>query len=298
MWDVIEILENQFGRENITGFSIHKDETNVHMHISFTPVYTSEKNGKMKCSINQTKFFKNPRQLAGLHRQIRKELLEKGYEIEQDNKPIDKYLAGYTDRNGVYHQQGLTPDMLKALSEKELKLRLEEIEMRIRDEDLDNFEKRLNEMRQRQKAKQQELDKEREEIRLRKTSVENDKVNVQAQLRVLLQEKEKVERMKSELKDMTDNVYSTADICNQILDEEKHLNEKFLEFLDREGKRTGKKFREVVESLYKRFQNERRKNVSDWQLEMLRLRNDRLNQNNTATDSDIDIIDTDYGISL
>ena len=218
--------------------------------------------------------------------------------IEQDNKPIDKYLAGYTDRNGVYHQQGLTPDMLKALSEKELKLRLEEIEMRIRDEDLDNFEKRLNEMRQRQKAKQQELDKEREEIRLRKTSVENDKVNVQAQLRVLLQEKEKVERMKSELKDMSDNVYSTADICNQILDEEKHLNEKFLEFLDREGKRTGKKFREVVESLYKRFQNERRKNVSDWQLEMLRLRNDRLNQNNTATDSDIDIIDTDYGISL
>ena len=79
MWDVIEILEQQFDKDNLRGFSIHRDETNVHMHIAFVPCYESEKNGKKKCVISQTKFFKNPKQLAGIHKTIRKSLIDKGY---------------------------------------------------------------------------------------------------------------------------------------------------------------------------------------------------------------------------
>ncbi|NBI77206.1 hypothetical protein D3Z42_17555, partial [Lachnospiraceae bacterium] len=140
MWDVIGILEEQFGKDNITGFSIHKDETNPHLHISFIPCHESEKNGEIKCAISQTKFFKNPKQLAGLHRKIRKSLLDKGYDIEQENKPIEEQLAGYYDKNGEWHQQGLTPDQLKELTDKELKLRLEELKMSIKRNDLEKLE--------------------------------------------------------------------------------------------------------------------------------------------------------------
>ena len=114
VWDVMSIIEEMFGKENIIGFSIHKDETNVHVHIIFVPCYEKKKsNGEIKCSLSQTMFFKNPRQLASMHKQIRKELKKKGYDIEQENKPIEEFLAYYVYKNGEIHQQGLTPEQLK-----------------------------------------------------------------------------------------------------------------------------------------------------------------------------------------
>lgn len=295
MWDVIEILEQQFDKGNLRGFSVHRDETNVHMHIAFVPCYESEKNGKKKCVISQTKFFKNPKQLAGIHKTIRKSLIDKGYEIELDNKPIDEVLAGYTDKNGVFHQQGLTPDMLKALSEKEIKLKIGEIEMNIRKSELDKLELLTNEIMSKAKAGQQEIEKEREILSVQQTALDNDRATVQAQTQALIAEKASIEKTKEE-------VYSLAEICNQILSDEKNLNAKFLEFLERESKRTGKPFQKLVEDLYKKFQKERRNSVSDWQMEMFNMRNERL-QGKSDTGYIPDIIDiggtkTDCGFSF
>ena len=44
MWDVIEILEQQFEKDNIRGFSTHRDETSIHIHVAFVPCHESEKN--------------------------------------------------------------------------------------------------------------------------------------------------------------------------------------------------------------------------------------------------------------
>ena len=285
MYDVIEILGQQFGEENLRGLSIHRDETNVHMHIAFVPCYESEKNGKKKCVISQTKFFKNPKQLAGIHKTIRKSLIDKGYEIEIDNKPIDEMLAGYTDRNGVFHQQGLTPDMLKALSEKEIKLKIGEIEMNIRKSEMDKLEMAVADVMAKAKAGQQELEKGQEILSAKQTALDNERATVQAQTQALIAEKVSVEKMKEE-------ICSIAEICNQILSDEKNLNAKFLEFLERESRRTGKPFQKLVEELYKRFQKERRNSVSDWQMEMLNMRNERL-QGNLDTGYIPDIIDID-----
>lgn len=282
MWDIIEILEKEFGKENLTGFSIHKDETNPHLHISFIPCHESEKNGEIKCTISQTKFFKSPKQLAGLHRKIRKSLIDKGYDIELENKPIEEYLAGYYDKNGEWHQQGLTPDQLKELSDRKINLRLEEIKMNIKRDELDKLEMAVADMMKSSKAEKEELEKER-------ISIENDRATVQAQSRAVAIKEMEVQKRETEVAEI-------LEICNQIVSDEKKLNAKFLEFLDREGKRTGKKIRESVENLYKRFQNDRRKNVSEWQLELLRLRNERLKHGDTTTDNCPDIIDiTDIG---
>lgn len=285
MWDVIEILGQQFGEENLRGLSIHRDETNVHMHIAFVPCHISEKNGKKKCVISQTKYFRNPKQLAGLHKTIRKFLIDKGYEIELENKPIDEILAGYTDGNGLFHQQGLTPKQLKAFSEKEMKLKIGEIEMNIRKSEMDKLEMAVADVMAKAKAGQQELEKGQEILSAKQTALDNERATVQAQTQALIAEKVSVEKMKEE-------ICSIAEICNQILSDEKNLNAKFLEFLERESRRTGKPFQKLVEDLYKRFQKERRNSVSDWQLEMLNMRNERL-QGGTDTGYIPDIIDID-----
>lgn len=281
-WDIIEILEKEFGADNITGFSVHKDETHPHLHISFIPCYELQKNGEIKCTISQTKFFNSPKQLAGLHRKIRKSLLNKGYDIELENKPIEEHLAGYTDKDGEWHQQGLTPDQLKELSDRQINLRMEMIKMNIKRNELDKLEMAVADMMKSSKAEKEELEKER-------ISVENDRATVQAQSQAVAIREADVQKRETEVTEI-------LEICNQIISDEKNLNAKFLEFLDREGKRTGKRYRESVENLYKRFQNDRRKNVSEWQLELLRLRSERLKHGDTTTDNCPDIIDiTDIG---
>lgn len=293
VWDVIEIIEDMFGKDNITGFSIHRDETNVHIHVCFVPCYETNKNGSVKCTLSQTRFFKNPQQLAGVHRKIRKSLIDKGYNIEQENKPIEEQLAGYYDKQGEWHQQGLTPEQLKQLSEKEINLRMGEIEMRLRKDEMDKLEKAMADMQAVAKAKQEELEKDRRILSSQQTALENDRATVQAQIQALVNEKLTVQQMKNEAEEMLEKAYSTADVCNQILSDEKQLNTKFMEFLDREGKRTGKQTRQYVEYLYRKFQKERRDSMSDWQMEMLQLRSEREQQDNTGNIPNI--IDTGVG---
>ena len=281
-FDIIEILEKEFGTDNITGFSAHKDETNPHLHISFIPCYETEKDGEIKCTISQTKFFKNPKQLAGLHRKIRKSLLDKGYDIEQENKPLEEQIFTYTDKHNCKKILPLTPDQLKELSDRKINLKLEELKMSIRRDELDRLEMAVADMMKSSKAEKEELEKER-------ISVENDRATVQAQSQAVAIKEMEVQKRETEVAEI-------LEICNQIVSDEKNLNAKFLEFLDRESKRTGKRIRENVEKLYKRFQNERKKNVSEWQLELLRLRNERLKHGDTTANNYLDIIDiTDIG---
>ena len=47
------------------------------------------------------------------------------------------------------------------------------------------------------------------------------------------------------------------------------MDTKFLEFLDREGRRNGKEYRKPFEYWYKKFLNERKKKHSDWWNDML-----------------------------
>lgn len=301
VWDSIEIIEKMFGKDNITGFCIHKDETNVHMHILFVPCYEMKKDdGEIKCAVSQTKFFRTPRQLAGMHKTIRKGLCEKGYDIELENKPIEEQLAGYYDKEGNWHQQGLTPDQLKQLSDKELSLKMEEIDMRLRRDEMDKLEQAMRDMQSAAKDKQEQLEKDRKDLVAQQTALAKDRETVQAQMQALVDEKVSVAQMKKDAEEMLAQAYSTAGVCSQILSDEKNLNTKFLEFLDREGKRTNKQVRQYVEYLYRKFQKERKESLSDWQLEMMQIRAERGNRENVTQVPNI--IDTGsasgYSLSL
>ena len=150
-----------------------------------------------------------------------KQLCEKGYEIELENKPIEEQLAGYYDKNGEWHQQGLTPDQLKQLSDKEIDLQVKEIDMRLRKEEMDKLEKAMQDMQKAAKEKQEELDKDRRFLIAQQNALEKDWSDVRAQVQALAEEKVEVQQTKKEAETMLAKAYDTANVCNRILSEEK-----------------------------------------------------------------------------
>lgn len=284
VWDVMSIIEEMFGKENIIGFSIHKDETNVHVHIIFVPCYEKKKsNGEIKCTISQTAFFKNPRQLASMHKQIRKELKNKGYDIEQENKPIEEFLAYYVDKNGEIHQQGLTPDQLKELTNRKNQLTEKEKQIMLDREELDVLAKAMADVQAKAQAAQENLENNMKIFECQQEDFQKEKANLQTQMKSLIEEKNAIKKLKSEADGMLEKAYSVSDVCQHILAKEHTLNKDFLDFLDRLGQKNNKQYRNTVEKLYKMFDEERRTVTSLWSEELDEIRRER-NRQRTVDD--------------
>ena len=279
VWDVINIIERMFGKENIVGFSVHKDETNVHIHIIFVPCYENQKsNGEVKCTLSQTKFFKNPRQLASMHKQLRKELKSKGYDIEQENKPIEEFLACYKDKNGKIHQQGLTPDQLKELTNRKAQLQEKEQQIMLDRAELDVLAKAMADVQEKARSTQENLENNMKIFECQQEDFQKEKANLQTQMKSLIEEKNAIKKMKNETDDMLEKVYSVSDVCQKVLEKEHTLNKDFLDFLDRLGQKYNRQYRSTVEKLYKMFNEERKVETSPWSEELDSLRRERNHQ--------------------
>lgn len=284
MWDVTTILEDMFGVENILGFSVHKDETNPHLHVLFVPCYEqTKKDGTIKCTLSQNKFFTSPKQLAGMHKHIRNKLKAMGYSIEQDNKPIEEQLAGYYDRNGVWHQQGLTPDQLKAITLRKQKLDEKERDIMLSKQELDTLAEAMSDVQRKAQETQENLENSRRIFECQQADFENEKANLRTQMEAVLAEREKVKKIHSDADGMLEKAYAVSDICKKILASEHTLNKDFLDFLERYGNRTNKRYRKAVEELYRKFNEERRTKMSVYDSELEELRQLR-NHNRTADD--------------
>lgn len=275
-WDVIEILEGMFGENNIVGFSIHRDETNVHVHVIFVPCMEKKKdNGKVKCAISQTKFFRNPKELAGMHRKMRKALNEKGYDIQQENKPIEQQLAGYYDKNGEWHQQGLTPDQLKELSQRKEQLQKEEEKLRIEQYKVDELARLMKEVQKKAVETHEQLENNMKVFECQQADFEQEKANLQTQMKALVEERSAVKKMRADADGMLQKSYKVADICRHVLQQENMMEDDFLDFLDRESQRRNKPVRQTFENLYKKFDMERRAKLSPYANELDELSENR-----------------------
>ena len=275
-WDVIEILEGMFGENNIVGFSIHRDETNVHVHVIFVPCMEKKKdNGKVKCAISQTKFFRNPKELAGMHRKMRKALNEKGYDIQQENKPIEQQLAGYYDKNGEWHQQGLTPDQLKELSQRKEQLQKEEEKLRIEQYKVDELARLMKEVQEKAVETHEQLADNMRVFECQQADFEQEKANLQTQMKALVGERNAVKKMRADADGMLQKSYKVADICRSVLQQENMMEDDFLDFLDRESQRRNKPVRQTFENLYKKFDMERRAKLSPYANELDELSENR-----------------------
>lgn len=269
VWDVMEIVESMFGAENIVGFSIHKDETNVHVHILFVPCFEKTKaDGTIKCAISQTKFFRSPKELAGMHRKMRKALNSKGYGVEQENKPIEQQLAGYYDRDGVWHQQGLTPDQLKQITGRKKELDEKEKKIMLSKQELDTLAEAMADVQEKARETQENLENNMRLFECQQADFENEKAGLKTQMEAVLAEREKVKKMHDDADGMLEKAYAVSDICQKIIAKEHTLNKDFLDFLERYGNRNNKRYRKAVEDLYRKFDEERRTKMSKYDSEL------------------------------
>lgn len=77
--DTYDFLCDEFGKDNILGYSEHLDETNPHTHFSIMPMTSDGR-------LSQKDFFKGPSGLKRQHRQYREHMNDAGWDFDTENK--------------------------------------------------------------------------------------------------------------------------------------------------------------------------------------------------------------------
>lgn len=90
-YDAVVQLGNKIGKENIIGFSIHRDETSTHCHVLVVPV--------KEHSLDQAKVLpKNGKETQEFHIDMRKRMKKKYKDISLENKPDTYKEDGVTKK--------------------------------------------------------------------------------------------------------------------------------------------------------------------------------------------------------
>ncbi|MGN0424590.1 MAG: MobV family relaxase [Acetatifactor sp.] len=106
--DMIQLAQKRFGKENIVAVSLHLDEVNPHLHFIMTPVTDDNR-------LSSKDFINSPK-LKQMHGEFRKELREKGYDIDLERRtPLNAKRLSEKD----YKELQKSQDKLKELEEQE-----------------------------------------------------------------------------------------------------------------------------------------------------------------------------------
>lgn len=90
-YDAVVQLGNKIGKENIIGFSIHRDETSTHCHVLVVPV--------KEHSLDQAKVLpKNGKEMQDFHVDMRMRMKKKYKDISLENKPDTYKEDGVTKK--------------------------------------------------------------------------------------------------------------------------------------------------------------------------------------------------------
>lgn len=77
--DMLDWCKDRFGVDNIVFYSIHKDETNWHIHVGVCPVSADGR-------LAQKDWFGSPAKLAAMHASFREHMQGRGYDIQKKEK--------------------------------------------------------------------------------------------------------------------------------------------------------------------------------------------------------------------
>lgn len=77
--DSLEWVSDEFGEDNVLGYSVHMDESNPHVHIPLIPM---TKDGR----VSQKDFFKGPAHFKTQHKGYREHMNSLGWDFENENK--------------------------------------------------------------------------------------------------------------------------------------------------------------------------------------------------------------------
>lgn len=134
---MIDWVCNTFGENNIISFSIHEDETNPHIHVSFCPVTTD---GRLS-----QKDFIDKFKLKQQHQSLRKFMISKGFDIDLENQKPGKYahrlsVEEYKDFAELRNEQELLDSSFRYNVQQNKELQRKEADLSSRENTLKNKE--------------------------------------------------------------------------------------------------------------------------------------------------------------
>lgn len=130
---MIDWVCDTFGENNIISFSIHEDETNPHIHVSFCPV-TSDGRLSQKDFIDKFK-------LKQQHQSLRRYMIEQGFDIELENRKSGDYsrrlsVEEYKDLAELRAEQELLDSSFRYNVQRDKELQCKETDLSCREETL------------------------------------------------------------------------------------------------------------------------------------------------------------------
>lgn len=204
-----DYMNKRFGNENVVGMAVHQDEANLHIHwlvvpgcelvkrelLQKNPVVDKDtgkpvldKNGKPKIkkvyskgtptgemTLNQHELGLD--NLPAIHKDFRKYLRDKGFDISLENKPPEEYLASYTDKKGNVHQKGLTPEQLKEIKKVKQDARDERALARAESQGLEREKKRLDKRENALKAREDALKAREDDLKQKEDNLSIERKN-------------------------------------------------------------------------------------------------------------------------
>lgn len=137
---MVEWVSETFGKQNIISFSIHNDETNPHIHVSFCPV---TQDGRLS-----QKDFIDKNKLKRQHRSLREYMADKGFDIEMKNKKPGKYarrmsVSEYKDFAELQSEHEILDSAFRYHLKRKAELSKKESDLDNRESDLISKEKAL-----------------------------------------------------------------------------------------------------------------------------------------------------------
>ena len=139
MQDLAGWAVKKFGIENVLGLSMHLDEgkpdVSPHMHVMFTPV---TEDGRL----SQKDFFQNPQAMSELHKDLRRYLNARGYDIAVQNQKPGKYAkrlseSEYRDYKALQQEAAHLDTRKQLLDERENSLNALESDLKVKEQELD-----------------------------------------------------------------------------------------------------------------------------------------------------------------
>lgn len=235
--DAFGWLEETFGRENVVSAAIHKDETNMHLHVDFVPIDAERKlNAKKLISqpalkIYQSDFLKHLQKgypWLNFRRGASGRpygLSQKAYEWLQDQrKEMEQELEEWEDE--LFNQEAALSDQEAALSGREAVIAAKEAELAARLKKLTAEEKkRLKTANTKAQGILREAESKAAEIvkaaeinfTAAKQSYELEFEKLRAERGVLAAEKERIEELGKLMDEKELKLKSIADTANEAL---------------------------------------------------------------------------------
>lgn len=135
---MLKWAQDEYGRNNMIGFSVHLDESNPHLHILVTPVTDDGR-------LSQKDWYSGPAALREMHQELREHMRSEGFDVDLQRRKPGKHAKRmsereYKDYAELQRERQELQEQQKGLQEREVAVRRREMAVEQRERDVEQRE--------------------------------------------------------------------------------------------------------------------------------------------------------------